>query len=306
MGYPVASGVTTHSGTYTPEIWSAKMLIKFYKATVFGEICNTTYEGEIKAYGDTVQIRTIPDITIRDYVIGQNLQDERPTPGKVSLFIDKGKYYSIAIDTVEKRQSDLPYMERWTDDASEQMKIEIDAGILSDVYADASAANKGNAAGLVSGTLQLGTTGNPVSVTKNNILDYIVDMGTALDEQNIPETQRWIVFPAIFCGMIKKSDLKDAALAGDATSIIRNGRLGMIDRFMIYASNQVNQTTDNALTVHDTIFGHPTAITFASQLTENRTIPNPKTFGDLMQGLQVYGYETIKPEALGHFYATKG
>lgn len=46
MAYPVASGVTTHSGTLTPEIWSGKTLLKFYKSTVFGKIANTDYEGK--------------------------------------------------------------------------------------------------------------------------------------------------------------------------------------------------------------------------------------------------------------------
>ena len=45
MAYPVAAGVVTHSGTYTPEIWAGKTLIKFYTATVFGAITNTDYEG---------------------------------------------------------------------------------------------------------------------------------------------------------------------------------------------------------------------------------------------------------------------
>jgi len=44
-GYPVAAGLTTHSGTYTPEIWAGKTLVKFYTATVFAAICNTDYEG---------------------------------------------------------------------------------------------------------------------------------------------------------------------------------------------------------------------------------------------------------------------
>jgi len=45
MAFPVAAGVATHSGTYIPEVWSGKMLIKFYTATVFGSITNTDYEG---------------------------------------------------------------------------------------------------------------------------------------------------------------------------------------------------------------------------------------------------------------------
>jgi len=33
------------SGTYIPEIWSGKLIVKFYQATVFGAIANTDYEG---------------------------------------------------------------------------------------------------------------------------------------------------------------------------------------------------------------------------------------------------------------------
>lgn len=43
--FPVASGVGTHSGTLTPEVWSGKTLVKFYTATIFGDISNTDYEG---------------------------------------------------------------------------------------------------------------------------------------------------------------------------------------------------------------------------------------------------------------------
>lgn len=247
----------------------------------------------------------IPDITIRDYTIGQTLVRERPTPSKVTLLIDKGKYYSIDVNDVEKLQSDLNYINQWSDDAGMQMAIKIDYSVLSTVYADASASNKGASAGYKSGGFDLGASGAPVQLDKTNILDYIVDMGTVLDEYDIPQQRRWIVFPAIFCGMIKKSDLKDASLAGDGTSIMRNGKIGMVDRFEIYSSNQIVTTTDGANTVQNCIFGHPAAITFASQLTENRLIDNPNDFGKLMEGLQIYGFETIKAQALGHLYAYK-
>lgn len=296
--FPVASGFTGHSGTYTPEVWSGKTLVKFYKTTVFGDITNTTYEGEIKSFGDTVHIRTIPDIVIRDYVVGVPLSYERPKPTVVDLLIDKGKYYAIAINDVERMQADIPYVEQWTDDAGQQMGISIDTNILANVYADAHASNSGLTAGFTTSAYNMGVTNSPLLVDKGNILDFLVNAGSVLDEQNIPITQRWIVLPPLFCGMIKKSDLKDASLAGDGTSIMRNGRLGMIDRFMIYVSNSI--ATTNEKTEHNVIFGHPTAITFASQFTKNETIKNPDDFGDLMRGLQVYGYKVIKGAGLGH------
>ena len=46
------------SGSFIPSLWSAKMIQKFYATSVFGDIANTDYEGEIKGYGDKVVITT--------------------------------------------------------------------------------------------------------------------------------------------------------------------------------------------------------------------------------------------------------
>jgi len=196
---------------------------------VFGSIANTDYSGEISSQGDTVHIRTTPSITINNHAKGEQLTYENPTPTLVDLLIDKGKYYAFNADDVDKKQADYNFMEDWTRDAAEQLKISIDTDILADTFADAHASNQGATAGIISSSFDLGVTGTPVVLTKANILDYIVNMGTVLDEQNVPETGRFVVLPPWACGMIKQSDLKDASLAGDGTSILRNGRVGMID-----------------------------------------------------------------------------
>lgn len=303
--YAVASGMTSMSGTYIPEIWAGKMVVKFYLSTVFNPISNTDYQGEITKYGDKVHIRVVPDITISDYIIGQGLNYERPTTSDVELDIDKGHYYAFAVNDVEKVQSDLSYVEKWTDDAGQQMAKTIDSGILSNIYSEADSDNSGVAAGADSKNIDLGVTGTPEAVDKTNILDYIVDMGTVLDEQNVPDTARWQIMPPIFCGMVKKSDLKDASLAGDGTSILRNGRIGAIDRFTIYRSNNIakNGTTPEEWNM---IFGHPSCLTFASQIVEHETLKNQDDFGDLIRGLQVYGYKVVNGKGIGHFVAKKG
>src|SRR5580765_5803375 len=77
--YPAgsASGDYVAAG-FIPEIWSGKLIEKFYAATVLAAISNTDYEGEIKSYGDRVKIRTKPTITIQNYVADQLLALERP------------------------------------------------------------------------------------------------------------------------------------------------------------------------------------------------------------------------------------
>lgn len=296
-GYPKASGMgASFHGGYIPEIWSGKTLVKFYASTVFGSISNTDYEGEITKYGDVVHIRTVPDLVINDYVIGQKLVYENPQGGMVDLDIDKGKTWSFAVDDIEKLQADIPYVEKWTDDAGQQLGISIDTTILADVYSDADSDNVGLTAGKRSHVFDLGVTGDPVLIDKTNITDWIVDMGTVLDEQDVPGTQRWLVLPALFCGMIKKSELKDASISGDGTSIVRNGRIGIVDRFTIYSSN--NMATLVSGTEFCVMAGHPSAITFASQLVKNETLRNPDTFGDLARGLQVFGYKVVKGTSL--------
>ncbi len=300
MAYPVAPGRPNYSGNFIPEIWSGKLIENFYDATVLSAISNTDYEGEIRRMGDTVNIRTQPNITIREYVKGQNLVVENPDSPKLQLLIDKGEYFSCVEDDIDRVQSDIKLMDMWSKDASEQMKVKIDQRVLTDMLPDIDAANKGATAGAQSAAFNLGTTGSPLTVTKDGassttpVIDLIVDMGTVLDEANVPESDRFLVIPARMAGLIKKSELKDASLSGDSASPIRNGRLGMIDRFTLYVSHNLNVSSGKT----SIIAGHKMGFTFASQMTEMETIRAQSTFGNIVRGLQVYGYKVTKGEAL--------
>jgi len=300
MSFPTASGRVNYSGNFIPEIWSGKLIENFYDATVLAAIANTDYEGEIRSMGDTVNIRTTPEITIKDYVKGQTIQVENPDKPKLQLVIDKGEYFACVEDDVDRIQTDVNLMDTWSKDASERMKIKIDQRVLTDLLPDISADNKGANAGRISSSFDLGTTGSPLTVTKDgsssttSVVELIVDMGTVLDEANAPESDRFIVIPAKMAGLIKKSELKDASLSGDSTSVLRNGRLGMIDRFTVYVSHNLNVSTGK----YDIIAGHKMGFTFASQMTEMETLRSETTFGDIIRGLQVYGYKVVKPEAL--------
>ena len=294
MAFPVAGGRPDYSGNFIPEIWSGKLIENFYDATVLAAIANTDYEGEIRSFGDTVNIRTTPELTIRTYVKGENLTVENPDKAKIQLLIDKGEYFAAIEDDVDKVQSDINLMDTWSKDASERMKIKIDQRVLTDILPGISALNKGATAGAISENINLGSTATPVAITKENVLDYIVDMGTVLDEANAPEGERFLVIPAKMAGLIKKSDLQDASLSGDGTSILRNGRLGMIDRFTLYVSHNLARDTGK----FSLVGGHKMGFTFASQMTNMETIRSTTTFGNIVRGLQVYGYQVVKPEAL--------
>lgn len=321
MAFPVATGVSTpaiyptgastpspaYSGTFIPEIWSGKLIEKFYDSTVLAAISNTDYEGEIKNKGDKVKIRTKPTITIKPYRADGALDIERPAASTLDLLIDKGLYFNLILDDVMDIQSDINMMNLWSQDASEQFKIYVDREVLLDLLGNAAASNRGLTAGFISGNVNLGVTGTPVTVVAKaptgaqvEIVDMIVRLGQVLDERNIPQEGRWLIIPAWVGALIKKSELRDASLTGDGTSMLRNGRLGMVDRFTIYVSNLLPHGVSAGLAAAEWVIyaGTSHATTFASQFNKVESMRSEHTFGTLLRGLQVYGFATLDGTAL--------
>lgn len=305
MAVASAAGHPAYSGTFIPEIWSTNLNVKFYDAVVVAQIANTKWEGEIKDVGDKVEIRQVPDIQIRNYNKGGTLIIQRPEEPNIELLIDKAKYFNFLLDDIDKHQSDIALMDEWSQDSSEQMKIVVDQDVLENVPASVTSENSGLTAGVKSGDINLGTTGTPITFTKVNALEKIVDLGVVLDEQNVPETGRWLVIPPAYAGLIKKSDLKDASLTGDPKSPIRNGLIGQIDRFTVYSSNNLLTASDGGTATH-ILAGHPSGLTFASQITNMEDLRAESTFGTLVRGLNVYGYLVNKPAAVADLYCIKG
>lgn len=304
--YPLTPGPNPpahpdYSGKLIPTIWAKKLLERFYDATVLSAISQTDYLGEIKSMGDKVVINKIPDITISNYRMGDNLTYQRPPADTIELLIDQGKYWAFALDDVADVQSMIKMTAPWAENASERMKIVVDTEVLSFLVGKADANNRGATAGRFSDN-NLGTVATPVAITKDNVLDYIVDHGLVLDEQNAPEGNRKLIIPAWMAALIKKSDLKDASITGDSVSVLRNGRLGTIDRFELFVSNLL-PVSGSAYYV----FGvDQRALAFATQLTKTETLRAESTFGDLMRGLMVYGRGVTQPTLLTEGVVTKG
>ncbi len=314
--YPAGSANPNYqTAGFIPEIWSGKLIEKFYAATVLAAISNTDYEGEIKAHGDRVKIRTKPTMLINTYDVNGDLSLDRPVGGMVELYIDQGKYFAAILDDVIEKQADIEQMGMWADDASEQMKIAVDTDVLQFCLGLADAANRGIAAGKIVGNLNLGVTGAPLLTVGRNpglgqveIVDVLLRLGQCLDEQNIPETGRWVILPTWAATQIKRSELREVFVSGDSVSILRNGRLGGIDRFTIYVSNLLPNGVVAGLAAGEfAVFaGHPHALTFASQMTKVQHVDSERTFGKILRGLQVYGRQMLDGKAFAQAIIASG
>jgi hypothetical protein len=324
--YPVSGiQVTTppYSGTFIPTVWSSKLNVKFYAATTFGDVSNTNWEGDVKSMGDKVIINNIPNITIAPYTIGGTLTIQVPVPEIIELQIDKGYYFAVNVSDVLEYQAQPNLMDMFTTDASNQMKIAVDQECFLSVVTGAHPNNVGNAAGKLSGAYKMGADDAPIELVSGpsgtpanslNILGQITAMASILDEQNVPETDRFLILTPYERNLLMSTNLAQAQFMGDATSIVRNGKIGRIDRFDVYVSNLLPKAAlgeeyptvvgaagavdATAVKRHALFAGHKSAWTFAAQINKVETLPNHLDFGQIVRGLVVYGRKVVKPEGM--------
>jgi hypothetical protein len=235
--------------------------------------------------------------------------------------IDQGKYFSVQVADVLQHQADMELMNMFTEDAAKQLKITIENDTFYRwfITEGAAAANTGATAGAISGAYNMGTDTAVVNTDGAtgtiSILDPILEMAAVLDEQNIPEDGRWLVLSPRDRNLLMSSNIAQAYFSGDSSSIIRSGKIGMLDRFTVYVSNLLpkgasgQSWVDGLGNVASTasggakprrllVAGTNHACAFASQINKTEPLRNQSDFGDIVRGLAIYGRKVLKPEAL--------
>ena len=322
--FPIANGSSyntnpSYSGTFIPTLWSKKLLVKLYQNLMLSEVTNVDYQGELRNHGDTVRIRSVPDVSIKPYEIGMNLSYEVPEPIYQDMQINQGMYFGVKVSDVLEYQSDIDLMNTFTDEAAKQLKIAIENEVFfsSFVNQGPSGANEGGTAGEISHAYNLGTDTAPIDQKDaQGILDAILRMSSVLDEQNVPEDDRYLIISPYDRHLLMQSDIAQANFTGDPRSTIRTGKIGSIDRFTVYVSNLLprgaagkslvaglSPTSDGsdlsgAQQRRLMVGGTKHAVSFASTIEKTEPIRDQNDFGDIVRGLAVYGRKVVKPECL--------
>lgn len=276
---------------FIPEVWSARLLEHLDKVHVYAGLMNRDYEGDIRAYGDTVHINQVGDITISDYT-GSDISDPQELDSTMlDLVIDKAKYFNFQIKDVNNAQSNPKLVDAAMQRASYGMNDVIDQYLASLLLA-----------GVDQGNVLYGDT-DAVTPTSANAYDYLVDLGVVLNEANVPMMGRWVVVPPWFHGLL----LKDPRFVGNGTgysqAVLQGGLVGEAAGFQIHLSNNVPNTSGSKYKV---IAGTNAAGAFAEQLVELEAYRLEKNFSDAVKGLHVYGAKVIQPKALAVMTCNKG
>lgn len=258
--------------------------------------------------GDIVHIRTQPNITINTYQIGQTITYQVPTSTATNLTINQGLYWAYQIDDIDRYESDIDLMDTFTQNAVQATMVKQDQILLAGIPAEVGTSNQGASAGAISGNINLGAVGSPLSVTSTNVVDSVLFAASqCLDEQNIPyDGRRWIVLPSWMIRKLRNSEIKLVYETGDAVSPARNGKVGRIADFEIYQSNNLSTGTDGSTAVVNCPFGWSPGLAWASQFVETDVVKLQSQIGVGVRSVCAFGFNVVVPNFVGNVYASQG
>lgn len=272
---------TSNFKNFIPTIWSARLLANLDKSLVALQFVNRDYEGEISAYGDTVKINQLGNITIKDYT-GADIDDpEEIDSTQQTLVIDQAKYFNFSVKDIDKAQANVNLLDGSMQRAAYAMADVIDQDIFGVMVAEA--------------TNKVGTQAKPEEITVQNAYDKLVDLSVALDEKNVPKAGRKVALPFWYLGMLAKDPRFTKDLNILANGVVEGARVG---RFELLASN--NLQTGTGGTFHCPA-GTQQATSFANQIVETEAYRPEKNFSDAVKGLNVWGRKVIQKDCLIDF-----
>lgn len=285
---------------FIPEIWSKKMaLVEKVLTNFINLFANREWEGEIKAFGDTVRI-TLPDPD--NIVIGSGIVADASAvyPTQKTLVIDKSKNVAFKFNDIETAQSQFNLIEGYLAMGLQKIADEISLELQEAVFADADVE-------------EYGTSGAAIDVTVDNVYDFVVDVKVKLTEKGVLDSNGYYTFkgaqeeakqlkpmlvvtPKVYGMFLKSTHLTHPTVAGD--DILKSGERKQIAGFEIYQDTNIVNVPGTSANAQPYIAGTKMGITFANQFQNVETLRDPDSFANIVRALQLYGYAIIQPKSL--------
>jgi N4-gp56 family major capsid protein len=270
---------------FIPAVWSAQILKSLPQMSVYSQVANRDYEGEIKDMGDQVKINSVGNVTIKPFTKNSDIAaPDTLTDAQKILLIDQGDYFNFQVDDVDKTQTKPKVIGEATENAASGLANVADV-YMAGLYIGADAGNF------------IGSESSPKTLsTAADAYNYLVDLGVVLDESKTPKIGRWVIVPAWFHGLLRKDNRFVQAGTDTNNNILFTGVVGQVAGFQVYVSNNVPYTTTT--TKFKIQAGYAGTLSYAEQILFVEAYRPEKRFADAIKGLHVYGAKLVRPTTM--------
>lgn len=257
--------------TFKKELWESALIEAFKGITVADLITKkpSSVEGT-KAHFNTASLTN----GLQDYA--GTVTWEGVNTSVIDLVYDKKKYFAFAVDDVDAVQLAGDVMIPLVNEQAYAIKTNIDTAVFTEAVTGAKSANV------------IGSASTKKAITTcDEAYDYIVDLGTKLDNNNVPAIGRYVVATPEFVNMLAK----DKRVLDNAV-VLANG----IVQGMEINGMQIIKT--NLCPANKIIALSDKAVGYGKQIDKTEAMRLQGAFSDGVRGLVQYGVKTLQSEGI--------
>lgn len=216
-----------------PTIFAKEVVRNRDIKNVFYKYTNSDYTGDLKQAGNTVTVQTLPTLSFASGTAGGAITATNFTITSENLVIDTTKQLMVTLKDIEMTQSNLSLEEKVAERFAEAEARMLDEAVRDQILvtqvADIPAANKLD-------------SGAPITLTKDNAYQVILNLTEALDKQNVWEDNRVAFVSPGFANLLKQSGFLDASDLGLQTRF--KGFIGLVDGVKIVKTNALTASKE--------------------------------------------------------------
>lgn len=245
-----------------PEIWAKTMIKNLDAASIMLPLVNRQLETEMAGEGDVIRLMKFGNVTVDNYTAGTNVSPSTVTSTDDTLTIDQSKFFQFVIDRSEVAlaSNKVDLIKGYTKRGSIAMAQTIDTHLL------------GKHTNIDSGNV-FGADSAGITLTKDNIYEYIVEMRGLIQKDNADEGDLIFVVDVDTHSLLLKSpEFLRATEMGD--KVITKGMVGEVAGVRIVVSNRISTSSG----------------------VKNLMMFNKQLFCDFVMRIPPDSIETYKPE----------
>jgi hypothetical protein len=264
---------------FIPEIWDAQVYRTLEDNLVMKKIIRGGNMTAVKGFGDTIYFTSLADPSITNYT--GTLTHEDLIDDQIAMLIDHEKTFAFKVRDEDSLMANVDLPGSQAQREAYNLKQSVETDFFQNIYTSATA-------GTVTAT-----------VTSATVLSSIAEMAQKLKEQNVPQSNMWIVIPPWV-----ETKLRLAGVAFQINTGI-NGTGGMAWTnelgFDLYVTNTLYESASTPVT--KVLAGSYQSIGYADKQLSTRRIELEGSRAVGIDGGLIYGYKVIKPKelALGSF-----